>query len=115
MGYPGQEILDVLQFEFFINFRETEIIKTGEVVSANTESGGIKAVQAADSAAHGAALHPQEFLLGDAGAGQLLRFFQNGRVDRFRFVAVTKGGEHGHALHGFEAAAEGAVNQTFFI
>ena len=58
--YPVQEAADFRGFNAAVDFREAKVVEIGEMVGADPETGGIEGIQSPDTAAQGAALHPQE-------------------------------------------------------
>ena len=46
----------LLRFNGAVKLRETEIVEIGHIIGAKPETGGIKAIQIPDAAAHSAAL-----------------------------------------------------------
>ena len=83
------------------------------MVGTDPEAGGVEGIQPFDPAAKGAAFHPPEALLREPGEG--LRPGQHRRADLLRYIAVAAAGEHGAAVNGLEAPAEGAVDAALVI
>ena len=85
------------------------------MVGTQPVAGSVKAVQAADPAAQGAALHPQKILFVQAGPGDFFGTRQNGIGHSPGVVTVTGGGKQGHAVDGLKTAAEGSIDQSLLV
>ena len=112
---PPEKITDFLPTDAAVDFREAEIVKVRKMIRAQAETGGIEAVQPPDTPAKGAALHPEKRLFRQSLRRDFFRLLQNRFPDGAGVVGIPGAEQHGAAVHGLEAAAEGGIDDAFLI
>ena len=85
------------------------------MICTQAEAGGVEAVQPPDTPPKGAALHPEERLFRQSLRRDFSRLLQNRFPDGAGVVGIPGAEQHGAAVHGLEAAAEGGIDDAFLV